>query len=193
MNQKLGDLAEISLGFAVQGSVKQDPDGNVRIVRPANGNERLSIDWEGVVRTSLPPKRKLRHLQDGDVLFQAIGKEHPAYLVEGLPEGPPAIAHQHFILIRSHAEWLDPGFLVLVLNSDSAQGFFRERASGASSKVINQGVLKEFELPCLSLPEQLQWVQRWWQRCAEIEALRAEVEMIESHFRRDFEVEFGGR
>ena len=50
MKQKLGDLAEISLGFAVQGSVKPDPDGNVRIVRPANGNERLSIDWEGVVR-----------------------------------------------------------------------------------------------------------------------------------------------
>ncbi|WP_414430927.1 hypothetical protein ACMG4M_05930 [Alcanivorax sp. IL3] len=185
MNQKLGDLAEISLGFAVQGSVKPDPDGNVRIVRPANGNERLSIDWEGVVRTSLPPKRKLRHLQDGDVLFQAIGKEHPAYLVEGLPEGPPAIAHQHFILIRSHAEWLDPGFLVLVLNSDLAQGFFRERASGASSKVINQGVLKEFELPCLSLPEQLQWVQRWRQRCKEIEVLRAEIEMIDSRFRTD--------
>lgn len=89
--------------------------------------------------TSLPPKRKLRHLQDGDVLFQAIGKEHPAYLVEGLPEGPPAIAHQHFILIRSHADWLDPAFLALVMNSDSGQAFFRERASGAGGKVVNQG------------------------------------------------------
>lgn len=193
MKQKLGDLAEISLGFAVQGSVKPDPDGNVRIVRPANGNERLSIDWEGVVRTSLPPKRKLRHLQDGDVLFQAIGKEHPAYLVEGLPEGPPAIAHQHFILIRAHSDWLDTGFLALVLNSDSAQEFFRERASGASGKVVNQGVLKEFEVPCLSLLEQQQWVMRWRQRCAEIEALRAEMEMIDSRFRGGFEVEVGGR
>lgn len=108
-------------------------------IHPANGNERLSIDWEGVVPTSLPPKRKLRHLQDGDVLFQAIGKEHPAYLVEGLPEGPPAIAHQHFILIRSHADWLDPAFLALVMNSDSGQAFFRERASGAGGKVVNQG------------------------------------------------------
>tara|TARA_R100001460_G_scaffold16614_1_gene36259 strand:- start:354 stop:935 length:582 start_codon:yes stop_codon:yes gene_type:complete len=193
MKQKLGDLAEISLGFAVQSSVKPDPDGNVRIVRPANGNERLSIDWEGVVRSSLPAKRKLRHLQDGDVVFQAIGKGHPAYLVENVPEGPAAIAHQHFILIRAHVEWLDPGFLALVLNSESAQAFFRERASGASGKVVNQGVMKEFEVPCLSLPEQLQWVQHWWQRCAEIEALRAEIEMIDSRFREDFEVEFGGR
>ncbi|WP_062816875.1 restriction endonuclease subunit S [Alcanivorax sp. NBRC 102024] len=193
MKQKLGDLAEISLGFAVQGSVKPDPDGNVRIVRPANGNERLSIDWESVVRTSLPSKRKLRYLQDGDVLFQAIGKEHPAYLVEGVPEGPPAIAHQHFILIRAHSDWLDTGFLALVLNSDSAQAFFREKASGASGKVVNQGVLKEFEVPHLSLPEQLQWVQRWRQRCAAIETLRAEIDMIESWFRGDFEIEFGGR
>lgn len=193
MKQKIGNLAEISLGFAVQGSVKPDPDGNVRIVRPANGNERLSIDWEGVVCASLPPKRKLRYLKSGDVLFQAIGKGHPAYLVEDVPEGPPAIAHQHFILIRSHADWLDPGFLVLVLNSDSAQAFLRERASGASGKVVNQRVLRDFEVPCLSLPEQLQWVQRWRLRCAEIEALRAEIEMIESRFRGDFEVEFGGR
>jgi hypothetical protein len=193
MKQKLGDLAEISLGFAVQSSVKPDPDGNVRIVRPANGNERLSIDWEGVVRTSLPPKRKLRYLKDGDVLFQAIGKEHLAYLVEGVPEGPPAIAHQHFILIRTRAAWLDPGFLALVLNSGPAQAFFRERASGASGKVVNQGVLKEFEVPCLSLPEQLQWVQRWRLRCAELDALRIEIEMVESRFRQDFEVGIGGR
>ncbi|MED5238642.1 MAG: hypothetical protein VX379_03610 [Pseudomonadota bacterium] len=192
MKQKLGDLAGISLGFAVQGSVKQDPDGNVRIVRPANGNERLSIDWEGVVRSSLPPKRKLRYLRDGDVLFQAIGKEHPAYLVEGVPEGPPAIAHQHFILIRSHAEWLDPGFLALVLNSDSTQDFFRKRASGATGKVVNQGVLKDFEVPCLSLPEQLQWVQRWRQRCAEIAVLRASIEAIDSRFSAGFEVELRG-
>lgn len=187
MKQKLGDLAEISLGFAVQSSVKPDPDGNVRIVRPANGNERLSIDWEGVVRTSLPPKRKLRYLKDGDVLFQAIGKEHLAYLVEGVPEGPPAIAHQHFILIRAHADWLDPGFLALVLNSESAQAFFRERASGASGKVVNQGVLKGFEVPCQSLPEQLQWVGRWQQRCAEIEALKFKIELIDSRFRDRFE------
>ncbi len=192
MKQKLGDLAEISLGFAVQGSVKPDPDGNVRIVRPANGNERLSIDWESVVRTSLPSKRKLRYLQDGDVLFQAIGKEHPAYLVEGVPEGPPAIAHQHFILIRAHSDWLDTGFLALVLNSDSAQAFFRERASGASGKVINQGVLKEFEVPCLPLPEQLQWVQRWRQRCVEIAVLRASIEAIDSRFSAGFEVELRG-
>ena len=193
MKQKLGDLAEISLGFAVQSSVKPDPDGNVRIVRPANGNERLSVDWEGVVRTSLPPKRKLRYLKDGDVLFQAIGKENLAYLVEGVPEGPPAIAHQHFILIRTRAAWLDPGFLALVLNSGPAQAFFRERASGASGKVVNQGVLKEFEVPCLSLPEQLQWVQRWRLRCAELDALRIEIEMVESRFRQDFEVGIGGR
>ena len=187
MKQKLGDLAEISLGFAVQSSVKPDPDGNVRIVRPANGNERLSVDWEGVVRTSLPPKRKLRYLKDGDVLFQAIGKEHSAYLVEDVPEGPPAIAHQHFILIRAHADWLDPGFLALVLNSESAQAFFRERASGASGKVVNQGVLKGFEVPCQSLPEQLQWVGRWQQRCAEIEALKFKIELIDSRFRDRFE------
>lgn len=182
MKQKLGDLAEISLGFAVQGSVKPDPDGNVRIVRPANGNERLSIDWESVVRTSLPPKRKLRYLQDGDVLFQAIGKEHPAYLVEGVPEGPPAIAHQHFILIRSHAEWLDPGFLALVMNSDPAQAFFRESASGASGKVVNQGVLKGFEVPCLSLLEQLHWVKCWRQSCVDISRLEEKINLLRSEF-----------
>lgn len=186
MNQKLGDLAEISLGFAVQGSVKPDPDGNVRIVRPANGNERLSIDWECVVRSSLPPKRKLRYLQDGDVLFQAIGKEHPAYLVEGVPEGPPVIAHQHFILIRTHAAWLDPGFLALLLNSEPAQAFFRERASGASGKVVNQGVLKEFEVACLPLHDQRLWVERWLRSCKEIEVLRGEIERIGSMFRGEF-------
>lgn len=182
MKQKLGDLAEISLGFAVQSSVKPDPDGNVRIVRPANGNEQLSIDWEGVVRTSLPPKRKLRHLKNGDVVFQAIGKGHPAYLVENVPEGPAAIAHQHFILIRSHADWLDPGFLALVLNSESAQTFFRERASGASGKVVNQGVLKSFDVPCLSLTEQQQWVNLWERNSLKIARLEDAINRLRNEF-----------
>ncbi|WP_323774479.1 restriction endonuclease subunit S [Alcanivorax sp.] len=193
MGRKLGDLAEISQGFAVQSSVKPDPNGNVRMVRPSNGSDQLVINWKDVVRTNVASRKTLHYLEDGDVLFFAIGREHPAYLIEKVPEGPPAIAHQHFILIRAHADWLDPGFLALVLNSESAQAVFRERASGASGKVVNQRVLKDFEVPCLSLPEQLQWVQRWRQRCAEIGALRAEVEMIASRFRGDFEVEFGGR
>jgi hypothetical protein len=187
MKQKLGDLAEISLGFAVQASVRPDPDGNVRIVRPSNGNDQLLIDWEGVVRTSVPPKRKLRYLQDGDVVFQAVGKESPAYLVEGVPSDLPAIAHQHLILIRLVDPCLNPAFLTLVLNSTASQAYIRENASGAAGRVVNQGVLKGFEVPCLPLAEQLRWVERWRLRCAEIKALRSEIEVIDSHFQRDLE------
>ena len=187
MKGKLGDLAEISLGFAVQASVKSDPDGNVRIVRPSNGNDQLLIDWEGVVRTSLPPKRKLRYLQDGDVVFQAVGKESPAYLVEEVPSDLPAIAHQHLILIRLVDPCLNPAFLTLVLNSTASQAYIRENASGAAGRVVNQRVLKGFEVPCLSLAEQLRWVERWRLRCEEIKALRREIEMIDSHFQKDLE------
>ena len=127
------------------------------------------------------------------MVFQAVGKESPAYLVEGEPSDLPAIAHQHLILIRLVDPCLNPAFLTLVLNSAASQAYIRENASGAAGRVVNQGVLKGFEVPCLPLPEQLQWVQRWRQRCAQIEALRAEVKVIESRFREDFEVEFGGR
>ena len=189
---RLCEVARILSGFPLHASVDQDPDGNVLIVRPADGDSRNSINWESVRQISVDPRKTLHDLAVGDILFRANGKIHPAYLVQDVPVGARVIAHQHFLHISMRDKrWL-PQFVTLLLNSEGAQEYFAENASGASQSVIKKSVLQDFELPDINLEVQKSWVGKWLQRCAKIEKLRKEIACIEEKFSTDFESQFGG-
>lgn len=179
---KLGDLAEIYSGFAVQGAIKPDPDGNVWIVRPVDADSRGVVDWGGVARISINSKKKYRALAVGDVLFRSVGTANPTCLVGVIPDDRPAIAHQHFLHIRLHDDGWDPAFLALLLNSERMQTYFRGQASGATQGIVRRGVLEQFELPEIALDHQQGLVACWSERCTRIEQLRREIEVEERKF-----------
>lgn len=184
---KLFEVAEIYSGFAVQGAVKPDPNGNVLIVRPADGNARNEVDWGAVVRMNLPKGKTHRPLERGDVLFRSVGASNPTYLVADIPVDTPSIAHQHFLHIRLREEGWDPSFIVLLFNSRKVQGYMRECASGATRGTVKRGVLEEFELPEISLQAQCEWVKKWYERCVEVERLEREILGVREGFSRAFE------
>lgn len=184
---KLVEVAEIYSGFAVQGAVKPDPNGNVLIVRPADGDARNEVDWSAVVRMNLPKGKTHRRLERGDVLFRSVGSSNPTYLVADIPTDTPSIPHQHFLHIRLKEEGWDPGFIVLLFNSNKVQGYMRENASGATRGTVKRGVLEEFELPNISLDSQREWVETWHERCAEVERLEREISEVKKGFSSAFE------
>jgi hypothetical protein len=188
---KLSDLAGIYSGFPVQGSVLPDPAGTALIVRPVDGNERHEIDWREVARIVIPEQKRHRLLAAGDVLFRSVGTVNPTWLVTEVPDDVPAIAHQHFLHIRLKDPAWDPGFLVLLLNSDRIQEYFRGQASGATRGVVRRGVLEDFEVPMIDLSNQQDLVAKWGERCTKIERLKREVADVEAGFSLAFESEVG--
>jgi restriction endonuclease S subunit len=180
--QQLSDIANIYSGLPVNGVIKDETGGEMLIVQPSNGTKRQEISWDNVALYSIPEQRRHRKLAKNDILIRAVGSVNPAWIVPQIPEKYPAVAHQHFFIIRLKDNNWDPLFVTLLLNSKASQEHFRNQASGKQKGVIRRGVLEDFVLPGVSLPDQGKLAANWQEYCDKIENL----DLLEANLTQDF-------
>lgn len=90
-------------------------------------------------------------LQPGDVLFAGKGGRCQAFQFN-LPE--PTLANALFVIIRTNAEVLDPGYLTWFLNSPTAQTQLAASMVGTTVPNIPLSALKELPVPLPALDRQ---------------------------------------
>lgn len=83
-------------------------------------------------------------LQPGDILFAGKGGRCQAYLFD-LPER--TIAGSLFVVIRTKADVLDPGYLLWFLNSPAAQAHFKASMVGTLVPNVPLSALKDLIIP----------------------------------------------
>lgn len=94
-------------------------------------------------------------LKTGDIIFKAKSVENIALLIE--TEREDLVATNHFILVSIKEEMKDkvwPKYLMLYLNSERAQGYFKKHAQGTVLPIISIGILEETPIILPSLEEQ---------------------------------------
>lgn len=144
----IGQLAELQAGYPFRGAVEEVPGGDVHVVQMKDVDADDGVAWGGVLRTTLPGRRRPEWLREGDVLFVAKGARFYAAFVEAPPA--QAVCSPAFFRIRvAEPAAVDPAFLAWQINQPPFQRRLHQAAEGSGQLSIRRPVLEA--LP-LSLP-----------------------------------------
>ncbi|MAA80727.1 MAG: hypothetical protein CME97_00245 [Hyphomonas sp.] len=150
--EKLKDVAMARLGYPFRGAVEEVRNGEVAVVQIKNADPERGIDWDDLVRTSLPGRKQPDWLQTGDVLFTARGNRNVAVHVDQTPG--QAVCAPHFYLLRTLDQRVLPAYLAWYFNEAPAQRYFARSAEGSVITSIRRAVLEALPVPVPSLERQ---------------------------------------
>lgn len=136
----LSDVADIRLGHPFRGSIRQVPDGSVRVVQIRDLSRAGLKDRDALLRTEVEGRKEPDWLLEQDVLLVARGSSTYAAPVTQPPER--TVCSQHIYVVRLKApERLLPAFLAWQLNQPPAQRYLRQSAEGSHQLSIRRAVL----------------------------------------------------
>lgn len=142
---KLGDIAEIRLGYPFRGAIPEVLGGSVRVIQIRDVTRVGLNSCDDFVATEVEGRKEPDWVLDQDVLFVARG----AHAYSALVTKPPArtVCSQHIYVIRVKApESLLPAFLAWQLNQPPAQRYLRQSAEGSHQLSIRRTVLELTEI-----------------------------------------------
>ncbi|HUF37488.1 MAG TPA: restriction endonuclease subunit S [Anaerolineales bacterium] len=168
---RLIDLADILLGYQTRGRIAPDLNGRYAIIRGQDCDDKARVYPERAMRFSpspgVDPETYLLHA--GDILIQARGQSHLAYLVDTPLENTVASSTFYVLRTLAHAP-LIPAYLAWWLNQPPAQAFF-EREQGLSTvPFISKSTLEQtpVRLPSLEIQNRICALVALWQREREL-------------------------
>lgn len=140
---KLGDLADVRMGYPFRLRLEHDPEGAVVVIQMKDIDETNFLHAQQAIRVQLP-KGKARHLlQPGDLLFRSRGRSNGAALVrEGLGL---AVLSAPMLLIRPLR--VLPEYLCWYMNAPNTQAKLAALAEGTSVLMISAETLKAVDVP----------------------------------------------
>ena len=149
----LSDVADIRLGHPFRGSIREIPDGSVRVVQIRDLTRAGLKDRDALVRTEVEGRKEPDWLQDQDVLLVARGSTSYAAPMIQPPER--TVCSQHIYVVRlKEPERLLPAFLAWQLNQSPAQRYLRQSAEGSHQLSIRRSVLDAIQVRIPPLDQQ---------------------------------------
>jgi len=167
----LSSIAKIQVGYQARGKVEENLDGNFIIIRPQDfdSNGKLNIDqaMRFFPSFNIDPKNYL--ITDGDILVQARGQNHSAYLID--KEVINAVASNSFYIVRIRNDAnIVPSYLAWWINQPKVQGYF-EREQGLSTiPFISKSVLLKTKIivPSISIQKRIGELIMLWKKEQEL-------------------------
>jgi restriction endonuclease S subunit len=156
----LGDIADISAGFPLRGSLESLPKGDVYFVSAKDLNKEYEISWHGVAKVSLPTKRQPRVLEDGSILFFARGSNTHAFSVNNSPE-KAVCGPQFFVITIADTTKILPEFITWQINQKPSQNYLKNHSYGSAMKNISRSTLEGVRIFLPNIEEQQTIVNFW--------------------------------
>jgi hypothetical protein len=185
---KLGDIAEIAIGYQHREKVSHVEHGTHRLIpgKDAVRGEELADDssgqsgWrvltEGLDRVTPKGDASRYRIQPGDLLFVSRGTTNIAVpLVEPFVKPWPfdwetLIPAYVFYILRPDRQRVLPEYLAWYINQRPAQAFLARHSRGTLVKLLPKAMFEELEIPVPPLEKQ--------RLIVEIEHLRAREEFL---------------
>jgi len=140
---RLGELAEVQMGYPFRARLEHDPQGDVAVVQMKDIDDANLLHAEQVIRVALPKGKTHHLLRAGDLLFRSRGRSNgAAQVLEGIG---PAVLAAPMLLIRPHG--VLPAFLCWYINAPSTQAQLSALAEGTSVRMISAEALKALDVP----------------------------------------------
>lgn len=147
---RLGDLAEIQMGYPFRSRLEHDPQGNVAVIQMKDIDDTNLLHTEEVIRVALPKGKTHHLLRAGDLLFRSRGRSNGAtQVLEGIGQ---AVLAAPMLLIRPHN--VLPAYLCWYINAPSTQAQLAALSEGTAVRMISAEALKALDIPLPSLAAQ---------------------------------------
>jgi len=140
---KLGELAEVQMGYPFRSRLEHDPQGDVAVIQMKDIDDSNLLHSEEAIRVALPKGKAHHLLRAGDLLFRSRGRSNgAAQVLEGVG---PAVLSAPMLLVRPHA--VLPAYLCWYINAPATQAQLAALAEGTSVRMISAEALKVLEIP----------------------------------------------
>lgn len=149
----LSELAIISAGHPVRGSVDDLPAGDVVMLQMRDVDMEAGIQWDSAARIQPPGKRSPDYLADGDVIFTSRGARNLSLPITN-PPGPAICAPNFFVIRVREPSTCLPKYLAWFMNQSPVQNYLQREATGSSILNIRREVVERIAIPVPSLSQQ---------------------------------------
>ncbi len=163
---KIIEIADIRVGYQSRERIDKKPGGNFTIIRPTDFDGAGNMAFGEVKHFSPSANIDMRKdfIKTGDILFQARGSNHQAYLMkEGLER---AVAANTFYIIRiKEGANILPAYLVWWINQPKLQAYFEKQQGVSTIPFISKAVLAHTPvlIPPLKVQEKISELIQLWQ------------------------------
>ncbi len=163
----LSDIAKIQVGYQARSKIEESFNGEFAIVRSRNFDEHGRLDLDQIMRffpsPNIDPQNYL--ITVGDILVQARGQYHNAYLI-GEPLENTVAANSFYIIRIKEEVTVFPAYLTWWINQPKVQAYF-EREQGLSTiPFISKSGLSNARvvIPPLKIQEKVSDLIALWQQ-----------------------------
>ncbi|ATG89724.1 restriction endonuclease subunit S [Methylomonas koyamae] len=148
-------LAYISAGHPIRGSIQHVPDGDFAVVQMKDVDAERGLDVNHLFRVMLTGRKKPDYLRQDDILFMGRGYRIFATLIEHDLDN--TVAGPHFFILRLKPQQhrlISPAFLAWSINHSRAQRYFSQHVAGTALPHVNRTTLEN--LPIIVPPLDVQ-------------------------------------
>lgn len=154
----LSDIAKVQVGYQARGKIEESLDGDFTIVRSQDFNDDGKLILDQAMRffpaDNIDPQNYL--ITAGDILVQARGQNHRAYLIEEELENTVASNSFYIVHIMESANVL-PSYLAWWINQAKVQKYFEQEQGLSTIPFISKSGLSKAPVvvPPLNLQKQI--------------------------------------
>ncbi len=137
---KLGQMADITTGYAFRSRLEATPNGGLAVIQMKDLTDDNRLDPVALARIELDGVQPRQFVHPGDIIFRSRGQTHTAVLVDQDPS--PAIIAAPLLRIRLR-EGVLPAYLAWFINLPATQARLASRAEGTALRMIRKQSLAE--------------------------------------------------
>lgn len=148
---RLGQLAEVAMGYSFRSRLEASPDGNIAVIQMKDLTEDNRLDSTALARVELSEIKPRQLVAIGDIIFRSRGQTHTAALIDQDPG--QAIIAAPLLRIRPRKDIL-PAYLVWFINQPATQAKLASEAEGTALRMIRKQSLEKLEVVLPPLEQQ---------------------------------------
>lgn len=147
---KLGDIADVRMGYPFRSRLEHDPAGDVAVIQMKDIDDANLLHTEDAIKISLPEGKGHHLIQEGDLVFRSRGRSNSVALVAA--DIGEAVLAAPMLLIRPRK--VLPAYLHWFINLPATQANLAVLAEGTSVRMISKEALLDMDVPVPSMSRQ---------------------------------------
>ncbi len=153
----LKEITEIFSGYLFKEILKNDENGDIKVIQLKNVNTVGEIKQKDLFRISLDNINERLFLREKDIIFKSKSTNHSAAIIPEISD--KLIASSHFLILRVNEDSVIPEYLLWYLRQDFTMNYFKKRSGSRLIRLVNKKVLGELEIKIPSVESQKEIVQ----------------------------------
>ena len=153
----LQDIAEIFSGYLFKEILKNDENGDIRVIQLKDVNDEGEINLNNLFRVSLDNVNDRLYLKKNDIIFKSKSTNHSSAIIPDV--SGKIIASSHFLALRVTEDEVLPDYLLWYLQQEFTMDYFRKKSGHRLIRLINKKLLGGLEVKIPSVAHQHEIVQ----------------------------------